>query len=153
MNYDVIDFMVKSELKNAIEFFLETRHTLTEEDRHTLRSLLEVLSYFSISAEHQEYLQSNQARIDEALRVKTSLPENTFTVECIEENEDGSADVRVELGPKVRDQMMSEGFNFLLIKGIIGGTTEDVLRWAQRGKQEENTDRIMDQLSFDEETK
>jgi hypothetical protein len=50
----------------------------------------------------------------------------------------------VEAGPEMQQKIFEEGLNFLLLKGILEGTTEDVLRWAQRGKQEERTDSIMD---------
>jgi hypothetical protein len=69
---------------------------------------------------------------------------NQFILTCIEENEDGSANVEVEAGPEMQQKIFEEGLNFLLLKSILEGTTEDVLRWAQRGKQEERTDSIMD---------
>lgn len=62
-----------------------------------------------------------------------------ITVTCVKENEDGSADVEVEVGPEVKDMLIDEGVNFILLKGMLGGNTEDILRWAQCGKQEEQT--------------
>jgi hypothetical protein len=80
----------------------------------------------------------------------------SFSVTCIEENEDGSADISVEVESKeMKNLIFGEGITFLLLKGALGGTTEDVLRWAERGKLEENTDRILKDFReiYNEDTK
>jgi predicted Fe-Mo cluster-binding NifX family protein len=74
----------------------------------------------------------------------TELGPNEFVVTCVEENEDGSANIEVEAGTEMQEKIFEAGINFMMLKGILEGTTEDVLRWAQRGKQEERTDSIMD---------
>jgi hypothetical protein len=66
----------------------------------------------------------------------SEIAPNSFVVTCVSENEDGSADVEVEVGSEVKDKLFEEGLHFLLLKGILEGTTEDILRWAQRGKEE-----------------
>jgi hypothetical protein len=83
------------------------------------------------------------------------LVPNEFVVTCVEENEDGSADIEVELGSEMRNRAISEGINFLMIKGILEGTTEDILRWAELGKQKEKTDRLVDAFNeiYNEDTK
>ena len=43
----------------------------------------------------------------------------------------------------MRTQFVEEGINFLLVKGALGGNTEEILRWATRGKEEEQNDKIM----------
>jgi hypothetical protein len=81
---------------------------------------------------------------------------SSFTVTCIKENEDGSADVEIEVGKEAQQKIMEEGIQFVFIKGILEGTTDDILRWATLGKQEENTNRLLDEihrLSYDEDTK
>lgn len=85
----------------------------------------------------------------------TELARNTFTVTCVKENEDGSADIEVELGAEVKDDIIKEGITFLMIKGIIEGNTEEILRWAQRGKEEERTDTLVEKFSkiYNEDTK
>lgn len=85
----------------------------------------------------------------------TELAPNEFVVTCVKENEDGSADIEVEVGSEMKSKISAEGINFLLIKGILEGTTEDILRWAQRGKQEERTDKLIDKFSevYNEDTK
>ena len=83
------------------------------------------------------------------------LAPNQFTVTCVKENEDGSADVEVEVGSEIKSKLFEAGLNFMLIKVILEGTTEEILRWAERGKQEENTDRIVDKFGeiYNEDTK
>jgi hypothetical protein len=72
---------------------------------------------------------------------------NAFVVTCVKENEDGSADIEVEVGSEISEKVIEEGINFLLLKGILEATTEDILRWAQRGKQEERTDVLVKKFS------
>lgn len=57
------------------------------------------------------------------------------------EREDGSADVSFEItdNEELR-QLAGEGLNFVLIKGILGCNTEELLRWAERGKQAASED-------------
>lgn len=62
------------------------------------------------------------------------LNTNTFVVTCVNENEDGSAIIEVESDPEMSKVFLSEGINFLLLKGILEGSTSDILRWAQLGK-------------------
>jgi hypothetical protein len=85
----------------------------------------------------------------------TELGTNQFVITCVEENEDGSARIEVEAGAEMQEKIFEEGINFLILKGILGGTTEDILRWAERGKQEERTDELVDEFSetYNEDTK
>ena len=68
------------------------------------------------------------------------MNKDTFEVLCVEENEDGSAVIEVEAGPEMRKQFIEEGINFLLVKGALGCDTDEILRWAIRGKEEEQND-------------
>lgn len=85
----------------------------------------------------------------------SELAPNQFTVTCVKENEDGSADVEVEVGEGMKEKLIEAGLNFMLIKAILEGTTENILRWAERGKQEEKTDKIVDKFGeiYNEDTK
>lgn len=77
----------------------------------------------------------------------SEIAPNTFTVTCVKENEDGSAVIEVEFGAEVMDSIIKEGITFLMIKGILEGNTEEFLRWAQRGKEEENIDKLVDKFA------
>lgn len=134
----VLDGLVISVLKDSVEVLLK----LDEGDTDMLLSALRVIEYFSIPTDYEKYYAENKSRIETALGVK-NLPANTFTVTCMEENIDGSADIEIEMGPGMKDKVLEAGLNFLLLKAILGGTTENILDWATRGKQEMNTDEIM----------
>ena len=80
----------------------------------------------------------------------------SIEVTDIIENEDGSADVQFDVSDECDiQQLVGEGLNFLLIKGILNCNTEELLRWAERGKQEEKTDRIVSEFAeiYNEDTK
>jgi hypothetical protein len=83
------------------------------------------------------------------------ISSNNLVVTCIQENADGSADVEVEVGSEMKSKLIGDGINFMLIKGILEGTTEDVFRWAELGKQQEKTDRLVDRFNeiYSEDTK
>lgn len=84
------------------------------------------------------------------------LGPNAFLVTCVEENDDGSARVEVEVGSEeMQSRVFEEGINFLLLKGILKGTTDDILRWAELGKQQEKTDKLVDAFNeiYSEDTK
>ena len=71
------------------------------------------------------------------------LAPNEFVVKYVSENEDGSANIEVEAGFEMQEKIFEAGISFMLLKGILEGTTEDILRWAQRGKQQEQTDNAL----------
>jgi hypothetical protein len=71
----------------------------------------------------------------------TEIQPNGFIVTCINENEDGSANIEVETGSEMAKIISGEGINFLLLKGILEGNTDDIFRWAQKGKKEENANK------------
>lgn len=86
----------------------------------------------------------------------SDLETNTFRVTCVEENDDGSVLLEVELGSdEMQKRIFDEGINFLLLKGALEGTTDDIIRWVQRGRQEEKTDRLIDEFNkiYNEDTK
>lgn len=126
----VLDSLIISVLKDSVETIIN----LDEGDNDMLLSLLRVIEYFSIPTDYEKYYKENKSRIEKALGIK-NLPANTFTVTCVNENVDGSADVDVEMGPGMKDKILEAGLNFMLIKAILGGTTEEILDWATRGKE------------------
>ncbi len=126
-----LDRLVITVLKDSVEVLLR----LDEDDPDTLLSVLRVIEYYSIPTDYETYYAENQSRIDKVLGVK-NLPANTFTITCVNENIDGSADIEVEMGAGMKDKVLDAGLNFLLVKAILGGDTEQILEWATRGKQE-----------------
>lgn len=69
------------------------------------------------------------------------IQSNEFIVTCVNANEDGSVNIEVETGSEMAKIISGEGINFLLLKGILEGNTDDIFRWARKGKEEENTNK------------
>jgi hypothetical protein len=128
-----LDRLVITVLKEGVETLL--RLDEKDKDSDMILSILRVIEYYSVPSEYENYYAENKARIDTVLGTK-NLPANTFTITCVNENIDGSADIEVEMGPGMKDKVLDAGLNFLLVKAILGGTTEQILEWATRGKQE-----------------
>lgn len=55
-----------------------------------------------------------------------------FTVTCLEENEDGSANIEVEFTQDSKELLLKEGIMFLLIKGTFDLTTEQLVQKLSR---------------------
>jgi hypothetical protein len=51
----------------------------------------------------------------------------TLEITYISDNEDGSANVELEMSEAVKHKLIEEGLHFLLIKAILGKKTEDFL--------------------------
>ena len=126
-----LDRLIITVLKESVGVILK----LDEGDNDMLLSLLRVIEYYSIPTDYERYYAENKTLIETALGVK-NLPANTFTVTCVAENIDGSADIEVEMGPGMKDKVLEAGLNFLLMRAILGGTTENILDWATLGKKE-----------------
>jgi len=80
----------------------------------------------------------------------------TIGIADIIEYDDGSADIQFEVSDEQETrQLVGEGLNFLLIKVMLNCNTEELLRWAERGKQEEKTDHIVSKFGeiYNDDTK
>lgn len=144
-NDDLIEQLVVNKLKDSILVLISLK-PLDEDDRENLRSLMNTLSYFTVYSDYEKFYSEYGEDIEFILN-EGRPKAGTFTVNCISENADGSANVEVELGAEVSKTIIGEGVNFLLLKNIVDGDTDQILRWAQRGKKEENTDRIMERFN------
>jgi len=128
-----VEIVTAEAIKSSVKNHIDDGKELDEEEKDLLLSLLRVISYYSLKKDYDEYYAENKEAIDIALG-SNNVPSNGFTVTCLEENADGSANIELELGPESREILLSEGLHFLLIKSIVGGTTGEVLAWAQEGK-------------------
>ena len=129
-----LDRLVITVLKEGVETLL--RLDEKDKDSDMLLSILRVIEYYSVPTEYEMYYAENKTRIDKVLGTK-NLSAYTFNITCVNENIDGSADIEVDMGPGMKDKVLDAGFNFLLMKAILGGTTENILDWATRGKPEQ----------------
>lgn len=144
-NEELVDQIIVNQLESAILTLLNIGVD-GDEDKRTLSSLLDVLEYFTVARVFDEFYVKHKQKIEEVLYSDQPKPD-AFSVQVIKENHDGSAEVEVKYGANVSKTMMEEGVNLLLIKHILEGTTDQIFEWATRGKQEENTDRIIAQFS------
>ena len=140
-----MEVVIGETLKDYVNLFLDEGE-LANEDKEIVSSLIRVIGYVSLHGDFKKYTEANKDRFDIALG-NEKLASNQFTVEVVKENPDGSADIEVEMGPGMKDKVLEAGLNFMLMKAILGGNTEQILEWATRGKQEENTDEIMERFN------
>lgn len=62
----------------------------------------------------------------------------------ITEHDDGSATISVDLDEQGLNLMATKGIEYAILQEMLGNPSMvDLLRWAERGKQEENTDDII----------
>lgn len=140
-----MEVVIGETLKDYVNLFLDEGE-LANEDKVIVSSLVRVIEYVSLHGDFKKYAEANKDRFDLALG-NGKLASNQFTVEFVEENPDGSANVEVEVGDGMKAKLLEAGLNFMLMKAILGGNTEQILEWATRGKQEENTDEIMERFN------
>jgi hypothetical protein len=147
------ELFIAETLKENVELFLDNQE-LSEDDKEILLSLLSVISYYSLHPDYDAYYAQKKELIDIALG-SNKVNTDGFTVTVLTENPDGSSDIEVECGSELRTKVFGEGINFLLIKVILEATTDDILRWAELGKQQEKTDRLVDAFNeiYNEDTK
>ena len=66
----------------------------------------------------------------------------------ITEHDDGSATISVDLDEQGLNLMATKGIEYAILQEMLGNPSMvDLLRWAERGKQEENTDDIMERFN------
>lgn len=66
----------------------------------------------------------------------------------ITEHDDGTATISVDLDEQGLNLMATKGIEYAILQEMLGNPSmEDLLRWVERGKQEENTDDIMERFN------
>lgn len=131
-----MEVLIVAELKESVSTFFHGCK-LNKEEIVTLTSLLEVISYYSFKDEYNLYYEQNKDLIERALDFNV-VTSNKLIVTCVQENSDGSADIEVEMDEDTKNNVIGEGVNFIIIKGILGGNTEDYFRWVKLGKQQDH---------------
>lgn len=145
LNYDLINEIVVSELKDSIRMTLDEPYELyfdTQKAYDLVDSMLITLEYFMMADDFDDFVASLPEKEDTEVRV--------ITVSDVVENEDGSADVSFDIPSKDIPSFVSAGVNFVLIKSIFGNPSDsELIRWIERGKQEERVDSRAEQLMRD----
>lgn len=66
----------------------------------------------------------------------------------VTEHDDGSATISVDLDEQGLNLMATKGIEYAILQEMLGNPSmEDLLRWVERGKQEENTDDIVERFN------
>lgn len=132
---------------------LERVLALGDDDEHTralVASLVIVHEYYSTVEQHQQLIEElnddllafDNRLIDDIMADKNS--DDGFDVVDIIEHEDGSATINVDVDSEMLNQLASKGIEYTILQEMLGHPSMDeILRWIERGKQEENTDDIM----------
>ena len=68
----------------------------------------------------------------------------TLEVTEVEDHDDGSAVVSFQADQQSIDHLIEQGVNFMLIKEMLEGTTDQISVWAKRGKLEYEFDDVID---------
>jgi len=133
---NAIDMLVIERLKaDLIDMLSEGR--IDWEEAEDLAAVAGVLKYYMPRQDYETFIQS----------VGYAEPEpQEDAIECVDvkDNPDGSADVTFTVaGNKMKQTLIEEGINYLIMKGAFQLSTDDVVRLVQRGMQEEKTDKIL----------
>jgi hypothetical protein len=133
-----IDMIVIERLKADLTDMLSEGRAQWEE-ADDLDAVAGVLKYYMPIQDYENFIQSVGYTVDES-----SAQENVIHCVDVKDNPDGSADVTVTFsGDKMKQTLIEEGLNYLIMKGAFQLSTDDVARLVQRGMKEEETDRVL----------
>lgn len=152
LSHDQIDNVVVEELKSTIQGILEDPWTIhhdlskSEEDYY---AVLRTIEWFMRPSEFDAYVET----LDTSKLKQSSVSSGTdvdFSGIVVNENPDGSVDFEFTTNEAGQKMIMDAGVNFIFIKGILETTdTNTVLKYALRGKQQFETDEIMDRMKHE----
>jgi hypothetical protein len=109
------------------------------EEADDLAAVAGVLKYYMPKQDYENFIQSVGYTVDDLVG-----QENVIHCVDVKDNPDGSADVTVTFsGDKMKQTLIEEGLNYLIMKGAFKLSTDDVARLVQRGMKEEETDRVL----------
>jgi len=133
-----IDMIVIERLKaDLTDMLSEVRAQWEEVD--DLDAVAGVLKYYMPKQDYENFIQAVGYTVDEPI-----AQENVIHCVDVKDNPDGSADVTVTFtGDKMKQTLIEEGLNYLIMKGAFQLSTDDVARLVQRGMKEEATDLVL----------
>lgn len=122
INDDVFGDLVVQDLKISVETIMDNAGSLygdEESDMNLVQSFIDVLSYYMVYSEHQEYVKNlwaEKRERDLAMQVTSGTIEITELVE----NEDGSADITFEAPQHLMNKLAEKGFQYTLMESMFG---------------------------------
>lgn len=148
---DEVAELVRQSLEQSIDMNVRSCDG-TEEGMALLASMMLVHQYYSTKDQHDAIMGEYGTDIERVMRQMVGTVEgedsNSFDVDTIE-NEDGSLTISFDASDAEIHALASKGVEYNLLLSIFGNPDpEQLIRWVERGKQEEKTDEIMKR--FDE---
>lgn len=139
---DTVSELVRSSLEEMLDINLHSG----EDDEYTralIASMMIVLEYYSTKEQYEEFLYEQEETIRAFNDLLSAASRGINNVETVEES-DGSLTISFNADDETRDQLAAKGVEYSVLRGILDyPSLDDLIRWAQRGKQEEKTDDIM----------
>jgi hypothetical protein len=131
--YDIEESIIINSLKESVKL-----NVVNAED-NILEHLLGTLEYYMVHGDFQDFV----------TELFDGKDEESSNVRMIEEYEDGSALFEFDMTAEEREVFTGMGINFGLIKGILGSdSTDDILNWAQLGKEAQEKSALGDDEEY-----
>jgi hypothetical protein len=115
LEYEQIDAIVLSELKESLEDILSGNNSSFEVD-----AFLYVIKHFSEHYEFEDYKKS--------LNLDKPICSGTVTIDDVVERADGSADITFAASNEELKHLAGEGLKYLLIKATLGVSDDDIMK-------------------------
>ena len=126
-----------------------------EEGRALVAALVIVHEYYSTAVQHQALIEElkddlrefDDRLIEDIMNAQGEVAHGVKNVD-VTEHDDGTATISVDLDDQMRDLMAAKGIEYAILQEMLGNPSmDDLLRWVERGKQEENTDDNMERFN------
>ena len=151
VNEDDISEIVRLSLEEVLSINLLSGDD-TEYTTALVAAMVIVHEYYSTASQHEDLL----AEYDEEFsryntyvkdlfsdKPVTSQEDSVSNISVINE-EDGSATISFDADLSTINMLAAKGAEYCILQSLLdGASTSDILRWAERGRQEEKTDDIM----------
>lgn len=141
MSFEQKEKVLVEVIKDDIDqLIFDESKPLSADAINILSSLITVLQYHMWREDFDEWFDSRKGLADAAMKVNTDNQKEISALEMIREHADGSATYEYEVSADMKETLINEGFNSMLIRGILGIGLDDLLRLATLGQQVEKLD-------------
>lgn len=114
-----------------------------EQGRALVAALIIVHEYYSTVEQHAQLMEELKDDIMEFNNLLIEHEGHRPLVDVVDHS-DGSATITIDVDHVTANRLASKGIEYTILQEMLGHPSiEDIIRWVERGKQEENTDDIM----------
>lgn len=140
---DAVSELVRQSLEESIDLNVRSGDESIEGSA-LLISLVVAHEYYSTHEQHQALLAEYGSDVDATVTlVENHLEYGIHNVET-SENEDGSLTFSFDASDEEIQQLASKGAEYAVLMAVLGNpSSDDLIRWVERGKRAEQTDDIM----------